>query len=225
MNTKNWFMALPLALLLTAGTTVLQAEERFSVNYEKYTLPNGLDVILHQDKSDPIVAVAIQYHVGSNREKPGKTGFAHLFEHMMFQESEHVPQDQFFRKIQNAGGTLNGGTNKDGTVYYEVVPRNAVEMVLWMEADRMGYLINTVTKEAFANQQNVVQNEKRQNYDNRPYWSRRVCDGPEFLSRRTPLQLAGDRRDERSVQCNHQRCQGVPCQLVCSQQCHTSDCR
>lgn len=162
-------MALPLALLLTAGTTVLQAEERFSVNYEKYTLPNGLDVILHQDKSDPIVAVAIQYHVGSNREKPGKTGFAHLFEHMMFQESEHVPQDQFFRKIQNAGGTLNGGTNKDGTVYYEVVPRNAVEMVLWMEADRMGYLINTVTKEAFANQQNVVQNEKRQNYDNRPY--------------------------------------------------------
>lgn len=169
MRTKKWFMALPLFLLFTSASSGLMAGERFSVEYEKYTLPNGLDVILHQDKSDPIVAVAIQYHVGSNREKPGKTGFAHLFEHMMFQESENVPQDQFFRKIQNAGGTLNGGTNKDGTVYYEVVPKNAVEMVLWMEADRMGYLINTVTREAFANQQNVVQNEKRQNYDNRPY--------------------------------------------------------
>jgi len=169
MRTNKWFMALPLLLLFTAASTGLSADERFRLDFEKYTLPNGLDVILHLDKSDPIVAVAIQYHVGSNREKPGKTGFAHLFEHMMFQESENVPQDQFFRKIQNAGGTLNGGTNKDGTVYYEVVPRNAVEMVLWMEADRMGYLINTVTRSAFANQQNVVQNEKRQNYDNRPY--------------------------------------------------------
>lgn len=154
-------------MLLTAGQVT--AGEKFTVPYEKYTLGNGLDVILHVDRSDPVVAVAIQYHVGSNREKPGKTGFAHLFEHMMFQESENVPQDQFFHKIQNAGGTLNGGTNKDGTVYYEVVPKNAVEMVLWMEADRMGYLTNTVTREAFANQQNVVQNEKRQNYDNRPY--------------------------------------------------------
>lgn len=139
------------------------------IPYEKYQLKNGLDVILHIDKSDPIVAVAIQYHVGSSREVPGKTGFAHLFEHMMFQESENVPQDQFFKKIQGAGGTLNGGTNRDGTVYYEVVPRNALEMVLWMESDRMGYLLNTVTQEAFVNQQNVVQNEKRQNYDNRPY--------------------------------------------------------
>lgn len=147
----------------------LHAEEKFAVNYEKFTLGNGLEVVFHPDKSDPVVAIAIQYHVGSNREVPGKTGFAHLFEHMMFQESENVPQDQFFRKIQNAGGTLNGGTNKDGTVYYQVVPKNAMEMVLWMESDRMGYLANTVTKEAFANQQNVVQNEKRQNYDNRPY--------------------------------------------------------
>lgn len=159
-------------MLLTIGTILsnsLQADEKFAVNYEKFTLENGLEVVFHPDKSDPVVAIAIQYHVGSNREVPGKTGFAHLFEHMMFQESENVPQDQFFRKIQNAGGTLNGGTNKDGTVYYQVVPNNAMEMVLWMEADRMGYLANTVTKEAFANQQNVVQNEKRQNYDNRPY--------------------------------------------------------
>ena len=145
------------------------ADEKFSVKFEKYTLSNGLEVVLHQDKSDPIVAVALQYHVGSSREVPGKTGFAHLFEHMMFQESENVPQDQFFRKIQNAGGTLNGSTSKDGTNYYQAVPKNALEMVLWMESDRMGYLINTVTQAAFVNQQNVVQNEKRQNYDNRPY--------------------------------------------------------
>ena len=142
---------------------------KLSVTYEKYELENGLDVILHQDKSDPIVSVAIQYGVGSNREKTGRTGFAHLFEHMLFQESENVPQDQFFKKIQDAGGTLNGGTWKDGTVYYEIVPNNALETVLWLESDRMGFLINTVTESAFYNQQEVVQNEKRQRVDNNPY--------------------------------------------------------
>lgn len=142
---------------------------KLSVDFEKYELENGLDVILHQDKSDPIVSVAIQYGVGSNREKTGRTGFAHLFEHMLFQESENVPQDQFFKKIQDAGGTLNGGTWKDGTVYYEIVPNNALETVLWMESDRMGFLINTVTESAFTNQQEVVQNEKRQRVDNNPY--------------------------------------------------------
>lgn len=140
-----------------------------SIEFDKYELDNGLNVVLHQDKSDPIVSVAIQYGVGSNREKKGRTGFAHLFEHMLFQESENVPQDQFFKKIQDAGGTLNGGTWQDGTVYYEVVPKNALEMVMWLESDRMGYLINTVTESAFANQQEVVQNEKRQRVDNNPY--------------------------------------------------------
>ena len=142
---------------------------KLSVEFEKYELENGLDVILHQDKSDPIVSVAIQYGVGSNREKTGRTGFAHLFEHMLFQESENIPQDQFFKKIQDAGGTLNGGTWKDGTIYYEIVPNNALETVLWMESDRMGFLINTVTESAFYNQQEVVQNEKRQRVDNNPY--------------------------------------------------------
>lgn len=140
-----------------------------SVEFEKYELENGLDVILHQDKSDPIVSVAIQYGVGSSREKTGRTGFAHLFEHMLFQESENVPQDQFFKTIQDAGGTLNGGTWKDGTIYYEVVPKNAMETVMWLESDRMGFLINTVTESAFYNQQEVVQNEKRQRVDNNPY--------------------------------------------------------
>lgn len=142
---------------------------KLKVDFEKYTLDNGLEVILHHDNSDPIVAVAIQYHVGSNREVVGRTGFAHLFEHMMFQESQHIGQDQFFKKIQDAGGTLNGGTWNDGTIYYEVVPENALEMALWMESDRMGFLLPTVTYEAFKNQQQVVQNEKRQRVDNQPY--------------------------------------------------------
>lgn len=148
------------------------SKQELSISYEKYELENGLDVVMHVDKSDPITAVAIQYHVGSNREKPGKTGFAHLFEHMLFQESENIPQDQYFNKIQNAGGTLNGGTWTDGTIYYETVPKNALEMVLWMESDRMGYFVNTITPSAFSNQQNVVTNEKRQTVDNNAYGHR-----------------------------------------------------
>lgn len=167
---KRFSICLVGAILLLLGSCTSTIEKtNFSIDYEKFTLENGLDVILHTDESDPIVSVAIQYHVGSNREKPGRTGFAHLFEHMMFQESENVPKDQLVKKIQSAGGTLNGGTNSDGTVYFEILPKNALELALWLESDRMGYLINTVTQSAFANQQNVVQNEKRQAVDNRPY--------------------------------------------------------
>ena len=163
---KKWILPVVLSvLMLFVGC----AKSDLSISYEKYELENGLEVVLHVDDSDPITAVAIMYHVGSNRETPGKTGFAHLFEHMLFQESENVPQDQFFAKIQNAGGTLNGGTWTDGTIYYEVVPKNALEMVLWMESDRMGYFKNTITPEAFANQQNVVTNEKRERVDNNAY--------------------------------------------------------
>ncbi len=161
---RSFFILLAFVLAAPAAYSA-----NFKLTHEKYALENGLEVILHQDRSDPMVAVAIQYHVGSNREVVGRTGFAHLFEHMMFQESQHVGQDQFFRKIQGAGGELNGGTSNDGTVYFQAVPRNALEMVLWLESDRMGFLLSTVTAEAFANQQGVVQNEKRQNYDNRPY--------------------------------------------------------
>ncbi len=140
-----------------------------SIPIEKYTLKNGLTVVLHEDKSDPIAAVAVYYHVGSSREVTGKTGFAHLFEHMMFQKSENVPEDQFFKNIQGAGGSLNGSTSQDRTNYYEVVPKNALEMALWMESDRMGYLESMVTKSALVNQQNVVQNEKRESVDNAAY--------------------------------------------------------
>jgi zinc protease len=166
---KNIFRTLLLLAFVVLASCQKKAGDELTLPFEKYELDNGLNVILNEDKSDPIVSVAIYYHVGSNREVPGKTGFAHLFEHMMFQQSENVPEDQFFRLIQGAGGTLNGSTNTDRTNYYETVPKNALEMVLWMESDRMGYLTNTITKEAFAIQQNVVQNEKRQNYDNRPY--------------------------------------------------------
>jgi len=168
-------MKLSLSLILVLIAVALFSfkpqgkESRLSIPFEKFTLPNGLTVVLNVDKSDPIVAVAVYYHVGSSREVPGKTGFAHLFEHMMFQKSENVPEDQFFKNIQGAGGTLNGSTNEDRTNYFEVIPKNALEMALWMESDRMGYLENTVTKSALVNQQNVVQNEKRESVDNAPY--------------------------------------------------------
>jgi len=165
---KTLFVLL-FAIVILFLPAMSQQKTELNIEFEKYTLPNGLDVILHIDRSDPIVALAIRFHVGSNREVEGRTGFAHLFEHMMFQRSENVAEDQFFKIIQNAGGTLNGGTSNDATTYYEVVPKNALEKILWMESDRMGYMINTVTENAFNIQQNVVQNEKRQSYDNQPY--------------------------------------------------------
>ena len=155
-------------LVLFAGCSKKE-KSSLSIPYETYKLNNGLTVILNEDKSDPITSLVILYHVGSSREVPGKTGFAHLFEHMMFQRSENVGEDQFFKYIEGAGGTLNGFTSFDQTIYFEVVPRNALEMAMWLESDRMGYLINTVTPQSFALQQNVVQNEKREGVDNRPY--------------------------------------------------------
>ena len=166
---KIYAILLVLFTLYIASCNKEQKDAGLKIPFEKYTLGNGLTVILNEDKSDPIAAVAILYHVGSARETEGKTGFAHLFEHMMFQRSENVGEDQLFKLIQGAGGDLNGGTSFDNTVYFEVIPRNALEMVLWLESDRLGFLENTVTKEAFVNQQNVVQNEKRQGVDNAPY--------------------------------------------------------
>ncbi len=158
-----------LTVLILASGCSKEKKSTLSVPYESYKLDNGLTVILNEDKSDPITSLVILYHVGSSREVPGKTGFAHLFEHMMFQRSENVEEDQFFKYIEGAGGTLNGGTSFDQTIYFEVVPKNALEMAMWLESDRMGFLRNTVTPQSFALQQNVVQNEKRQGVDNRPY--------------------------------------------------------
>ena len=138
------------------------------IAYTKTTLANGLDVILHEDHHVPIVAVNLWYHVGSKNEQPGRTGFAHLFEHLMFEGSEHQ-NSGYFAPLQAAGGQLNGSTNADRTNYWEVVPTNAVELALWMESDRMGFLLPALTKERFETQRDVVLNERRQNYENRPY--------------------------------------------------------
>jgi zinc protease len=136
--------------------------------FSKHTLANGLDVILHEDRHCPIVAVNIWYHVGSKNERPGHTGFAHLFEHLMFEGSQHYDRG-YFQPLQGAGATLNGSTNADRTNYWEVVPTNALELALWMESDRMGYLLPALTNAKFENQREVVLNERRQNYENRPY--------------------------------------------------------
>jgi len=136
--------------------------------FTKHSLGNGLDVLLHEDHACPIVAVNVWYHVGSKNERPGHTGFAHLFEHLMFEGSQHHDRG-FFQPLQGAGATLNGSTNADRTNYWEVVPTGALELALWMESDRMGYLLPALTEAKFSNQRDVVLNERRQNYENRPY--------------------------------------------------------
>jgi len=138
------------------------------IPYTKHVLRNGLPVLIHQDHRCPIVAVNLWYHVGSKNEQPGRTGFAHLFEHLMFEGSEHYDHG-YFQPLQQAGGVLNGSTNADRTNYWEVVPTNSLELALWMESDRMGHLLPALTEAKFANQREVVLNERRQNYENRPY--------------------------------------------------------
>jgi zinc protease len=138
------------------------------LHYAKQTLANGLDVLVHEDRRVPIVAVNLWYHVGSKNERVGRTGFAHLFEHLMFEGSEHHNQG-YFHPLQQAGALLNGSTNSDRTNYWEVVPTSALELALWLESDRMGYLLPALTRERFETQRDVVLNERRQNYENRPY--------------------------------------------------------
>lgn len=140
------------------------------LKFEKFTLANGLEVILSEDHRLPLVAVNLWYHVGPANEEPGRTGFAHLFEHMMFQGSKHVPGDSHFRLLEGAGGSdLNGTTDFDRTNYFETVPANQLELALWLESDRMGYLLETVDQAKLTNQQDVVRNERRQSVENQPY--------------------------------------------------------
>jgi zinc protease len=139
-----------------------------NIPFTKHRLANGLDVLLHEDHGCPIVAVNVWYHVGSKNERPGRTGFAHLFEHLMFEGSEHHDHG-YFEPLQAAGATLNGSTNADRTNYWEVLPSAALELALWMESDRMGHLLPALTEAKFQNQRDVVLNERRQNYENRPY--------------------------------------------------------
>lgn len=158
---------------LPGGITLVEEfkgeEGSIAIPYAKYQLENGLTVILHEDHSDPLVHVDVTYHVGSNREEVGRSGFAHFFEHMMFQGSANVADEEHFKIVSNAGGTLNGTTNSDRTNYFETLPVNQLETAIWLEADRMGLLLEAVTEEKFEVQRETVKNERGQRVDNRPY--------------------------------------------------------
>jgi zinc protease len=150
--------------------TATPAADIPKIAFEKYTLPNGLEVILSQDRRLPMVAVNLWYHVGPANEDRGRTGFAHLFEHMMFQRTKHVPSDAHFRLLEAAGASdINGTTDFDRTNYFQTLPANELELALWLESDRMGYLLDVVDQASLTNQQDVVRNERRQSVENRPY--------------------------------------------------------
>ena len=172
---KRFSLSILCLMILVAISSCQQKETKeetkeFKVDYEKFTLKNGLQVILHVDKSDPVVAVALTAHVGSAREKEGRTGFAHLFEHLLFLESENLGKgglDQMSARIGGSGA--NGSTSRDRTNYFQTVPKDALEKMIWAEADKLGYFINTVTEPVLAKEKQVVKNEKRQRVDNQPY--------------------------------------------------------
>ncbi|TAD99452.1 MAG: insulinase family protein, partial [Bacteroidetes bacterium] len=170
--------SLALGLFLSTNLAMAQSKliEKVSkqgseivIPYEKYVLSNGLTVVIHEDHSDPIVHIDVTYHVGSAREEIKKSGFAHFFEHMMFQGSDNVADEEHFKIVTESGGTLNGTTNRDRTNYFETLPSNQLERGLWLEADRMGFLLDAVTQKKFEIQRATVKNERGQNYDNRPY--------------------------------------------------------
>ncbi len=158
-----------LFLIILVSSMAAAQEVRISVPYTRFVLPNGLNVILHEDHSTPMISVNCWYHVGSAREKPGRTGFAHLFEHLMFMGSLHAPEGKFDEWLESAGGDNNGSTTEDRTNYYEDAPMNALELPLFLESDRMGYLVNAMTPAKVDAQRSIVKNERRQSYENRPY--------------------------------------------------------
>lgn len=172
-DTTSVKQSLPSENVLPSGVSQVTKKtsktDALTIPYTKYRLDNGLTVVLHQDQSDPLVHVDVTYHVGSAREQLGKSGFAHFFEHMMFQGSKNVADDEHFKIITEAGGQMNGTTNSDRTNYYQTVPANQLEKVLWLEADRMGFLLPAVTQEKFEVQRETVKNERAQSYENQPY--------------------------------------------------------
>lgn len=176
MKKKSFLTVLITVLGLTICVSQPQLIEKVQpqagklvIPYERWKLPNGLTILLHEDHSDPVVNVMVTYKVGSNREDLGKSGFAHFFEHMMFQGSLHVADEEHFKMVSTAGGSMNGFTQRDKTVYYETLPSNFLEMGLWLEADRMGFLLDSLTTKKFENQRDAVKNEKSQNVENQPY--------------------------------------------------------
>jgi zinc protease len=157
------------AVVLALSTALGAQGQALSVPYTQFKLPNGLNVILHRDTSVPVVSVNVWYHVGSANERPGRTGFAHLFEHVMFEGSMHVPEGSFDTWLEAAGGNNNGSTSNDRTNYYEDLPANALELALFLESDRMGFLLDDKAPDKINGQRDVVKNEKRQSVDNQPY--------------------------------------------------------
>lgn len=157
-------------ILLFVVSAISSAQTvRLHVPYERFTLKNGLNVILHADKTTPTISVNTWFHVGSGYEKPGRTGFAHLFEHIMFEGSKNVPEGMFDQWLEAAGGSNNGSTNVDRTNYFEDIPSNALELALFLDSDRMGYLTDDLNQGKLDGQRDVVKNERRQSYENRPY--------------------------------------------------------
>lgn len=154
---------------LLSFTAALAQDAALRVPYERFALPNGLTVILHEDHTTPTVSVNVWYHVGSGSEKPGRTGFAHLFEHILFEGSKNVPEGAFDEWLEAAGGNNNGSTNPDRTNYYEEIPTSALELALFLESDRMGFLLEAMSPAKVDGQRDVVKNERRQSYENRPY--------------------------------------------------------
>ena len=170
--TSSVFATTFLAALLAFAATVHSAEgQRQVLPYQQFVLPNGLEVLVHEDHSVPLVAVELFYHVGSKDELPGKTGFAHLFEHLMFKGSRNVADGEHFKAVLEAGGNCNATTSRDRTNYFEVLPSSFLSRALFLEADRMSHLLDGLTQKSLDNQRDVVRNERRQNYENRPYGS------------------------------------------------------
>ena len=167
---RNLFVSALLGMTLALPSMAQEAPSEPKIKFEKYKLENGLEVILSEDHRLPLVTTNVWYHVGAVNEQPGKTGFAHLFEHIMFQGSKHVAEDQHFAYLQKAGSTnVNGTTNNDRTNYFETLPSNQLELALWLESDRMAFLLDTLTLERLDGQRGVVKNERRQRTDNVPY--------------------------------------------------------
>src|SRR6185295_6157736 len=154
-----------------SAAPVPAASPKLELSYTQFTLPNGLTVILHEDHSVPVISTNMWYHVGSARERTGRTGFAHLFEHLMFMGSGHVKPGEFDDLLERTGGTNNGSTESDRTNYWINVPSNALDLALFLESDRMGYLLESMTPKTVDAQRDVVKNERRQSYENRPYGS------------------------------------------------------
>lgn len=167
MNTLGRFATLTLVLLASAG--YLSGQGQLNIAHEIHKLPNGLTVILHEDHTTPMIAVDMWYHVGSGYEKPGRTGFAHLFEHIMFEGSGNVKEGDFDNLLERVGGSNNGSTTTDRTNYYETLPSNALDVALFLESDRLGFLLDAMSQGKLDGQRDVVKNERRQSYENRPY--------------------------------------------------------